>query len=220
MSRATTRSPTGFRRTRLCSRRSRSRAVPPRSSTSFPARTRTDSFTVEFFASPEPDGSGHGEGLFFLGSETTDGGTATASFPIGAGDTITATATRDDGSTSEFSLGSGLSQVEIVPEADAMLSRDFFAQNYGSDSTADVYGGSTLNCDATYPHENAMYTVMRFDLGAIPAGATITSARLSTFTQTGFSQNGDPAHWALALTDDSWDESTVTWDNSPDRFRP
>jgi hypothetical protein len=68
------------------------------------------SFTIQFFASPEADVSGFGEGKIFLGKKvvTTDA-RASASFTfkparkVGAGKVITATATDPNGNTSEFS---------------------------------------------------------------------------------------------------------------------
>ncbi|MBI3418260.1 MAG: hypothetical protein HY043_23465 [Verrucomicrobia bacterium] len=68
-------------------------------------------FRVEFFASPAADGSGYGEGQFFLGAKTdvtTDGsGNATFSITVApcvpAGYLVSATATDPAGNTSEFS---------------------------------------------------------------------------------------------------------------------
>jgi hypothetical protein len=70
------------------------------------------SFTLEFFASPEADPSGNGEGKTFLGEKVvaTDDSSGNASFTfqpalkVSRGQFITATATADsDGNTSEFS---------------------------------------------------------------------------------------------------------------------
>lgn len=67
---------------------------------------------VEFFASPAPDGSGHGEGRRYLGFvlvQTLAGTSATFNTLLGVtgvspGQVVTATATDEDGNTSEFSL--------------------------------------------------------------------------------------------------------------------
>jgi CSLREA domain-containing protein len=71
---------------------------------------RGTAFTLEFFASPQCDSSGHGEGRFPIGQTTltTDGGgNAAFSLALGvsvpAGWVVTATATDAEGSTSEFS---------------------------------------------------------------------------------------------------------------------
>jgi hypothetical protein len=62
-------------------------------------------YTVEFFASPQCDGSGNGEGKTYLGSKEVTGSGTFDSDPmaINSGDVITATATDAFGNTSEFS---------------------------------------------------------------------------------------------------------------------
>lgn len=70
------------------------------------------SLRIEFFASPTADPSGFGEGARFLGFvvvDTNAGNTANFNVLLGSagvlnGQVITATATDDDGNTSEFSL--------------------------------------------------------------------------------------------------------------------
>ena len=84
-------------------------------------------FTLEFFASNECDDSGNGEGDRVLGSimVTTDGTgdaafTASLTGPASSGDQVTATATDDDGNTSEFSpcvTGVGYGLGAISPDA-------------------------------------------------------------------------------------------------------
>jgi hypothetical protein len=71
--------------------------------------TPTTTFRVEFFSSAVGDPSGHGEGQFYLGSDTvtTDGAgnvTFTSVLPVSAvtGHVVTATATNPGASTSEF----------------------------------------------------------------------------------------------------------------------
>ena len=71
-----------------------------------------ETLRIEFFASPTVDPSGHGEGQRFLGFATVQTGEDnTASFNtllavsgVEPGQFITATATDEDGNTSEFSL--------------------------------------------------------------------------------------------------------------------
>jgi CSLREA domain-containing protein len=84
-------------------------------------------FTLEFFASHECDDSGNGEGDRVLGSimVMTDGNgdaafTASLTGPASSGDQITATATDDEGNTSEFSpcvTGVGYGLGAISPDA-------------------------------------------------------------------------------------------------------
>jgi hypothetical protein len=67
-------------------------------------------YTIDFYSNPSCHGSGFGEGRTYLGSVVaTADGSGTATFDttlaaaIGAGDVVTATATDEDGNTSEFS---------------------------------------------------------------------------------------------------------------------
>jgi len=88
-------------------------------------------FTIDFYASPSCDPSGHGEGETYLGSDivaTNAGGDATfsTSLALAAPDgwTVVATATDSDGSTSEFSECFGV-PAELI-----------FADGFGSGDTA------------------------------------------------------------------------------------
>ena len=65
------------------------------------------------------------------------------------------------------------------------------------------------------PLSSPAYTLMRFDLSAIPAGAHITHVELDTTTRAGWAQDGDPAHWAIFIPDDTWSETGVTWETRP-----
>jgi WD40-like Beta Propeller Repeat/Right handed beta helix region len=184
-------------------------------------------YTVEFFASPTPDPSGNGEGAAFLGSihVATDGTGAgtieallTPSQMPAVGQWLSATTTAPDGSTSEFATSVQLqagtdTTVSIAPEADTFVDAAQPGENFDTLDYSDVYGGSApAGCVLA---DGMSYTLMRFDLSAIPAGATIVDAQLQTTTRAGYAQDGDPAHWALFLPDDSWDPTTVTWNTRP-----
>ena len=184
-------------------------------------------YTLEFFASPAPDPSGNGEGAVFLGSihVGTDGnGAATINAlltpsPMPAvGQWLSATATGPDGSTSEFATSVQLqagtdTTVSIAPEADTFVDANQPGENFDTLDYSDVYGGSSpAPCVLA---DGMSYTLMRFDLSSLPAGATIVNAQLDTTTRAGYAQDGDPAHWALFLPDDSWDPTTVTWNTRP-----
>ena len=103
--------------------------------------------------------------------------------------------------------------ISIAPEADTYVSASQPATNFGAGEFFDTYGGFNSGC---VPHTAPAYGLLRFDLSAIPAGAAISSARLVATTRAGWAQNGDQNHHAVFLADDSWDESTVTWDTRPD----
>ena len=184
-------------------------------------------YTVEFFASPAPDPSGNGEGAAFLGSVhvATDGTGAGAidallapsSMPA-VGQWLSATTTAPDGSTSEFATSVQLqagtaTTVSIAPEADTFVDANQPGENFDTLDYSDVYGGS--NPAGCVLADGMSYTLMRFDLSSLPAGATIVDAQLQTTTRAGYAQDGDPAHWALFLPDDSWDPTTVTWNTRP-----
>jgi len=92
---------------------------------------QTSDFTIEFFASPSCDPSGHGEGKTFIGSILTTAtdpngnvGPFTLSNPIvpfSAGDVITATATDPAGNTSEFSPCSVILSVNKTGPSPALV---------------------------------------------------------------------------------------------------
>lgn len=79
-------------------------------------------FTLEFYAGEACDASGHGEGQEFLGEwDVRTDGSGDAAFaalldPVTDGTVVTATATNEDGSTSEFSAC-----IVAVPEPSAAL---------------------------------------------------------------------------------------------------
>ena len=184
-------------------------------------------YTVEFFVSPAPDPSGNGEGAAFLGlvdvvMDGTGAGAIDAllvpsSMPA-VGQWLSATTTAPDGSTSEFATSVQLqagtaTTVSIAPEADTFVDANQPGENFGTLDYSDVYGGS--NPAGCVLADGMSYTLMRFDLSSLPAGATIVDAQLQTTTRAGYAQDGDPDHWALFLPDDSWDPTTVTWNNRP-----
>jgi uncharacterized protein (TIGR03437 family) len=87
--------------------------------------TASTTFTIQFFANPVCDPSGHGEGRIFVGSTTVTtnaGCNASFTFPasLSPGQVITATATDPSGNTSEFSACAtvaGAGQLAVVSAA-------------------------------------------------------------------------------------------------------
>ena len=96
--------------------------------------------------------------------------------------------------------------VTIAPEADTFV-RSGDAVGHGGDATFDVHGGASSYGCGTGP----AFGLLRFDLDAIPAGATVTSATLELTSLSGFAFDGDPSHRALFLSDDTWSEGSVVW---------
>ena len=183
-------------------------------------------YRLDLYAGPVADASGNGEGRRWIATGTVPNGALNASIPfvsgatLAAGEFVTATVTDAAGNTSEFSNavaaasgggGDGGTEIVIAPEADTFVTEGAVENNYGTLDYADVYGGRAFFRSLSAP----VYTLMRFDLSAIPAGATITDVRLETTTRAGYAQDGDPAHWALFLADDAWSETGVTWATRP-----
>ena len=77
--------------------------------------------------------------------------------------------------------------VTIAPEADTFV-RIGDAVAHGADTTFDVHGGASSYGCGTGP----AFGLLRFDLDAIPAGATVTSATLELTSLSGFAFDGDP----------------------------
>lgn len=175
-------------------------------------------YFIEYFLTPTC--TGEPQGKTYLGFQsvfTDEGGNASLSFTTGTaaiGQAITATATsQSTRDTSEFSACATVSNtLTIAPEADTFVSNGAPTTNYGLEDYADTYGGFSPSC---VPLSAPAYTLMRFDLSSIPAGAMITDAELHTTTRAGYAQDGDPAHWAIFIPNDSWNEFGVTWDTRP-----
>ncbi len=126
-------------------------------------------FTLEFFASPTCDPSGHGEGSVYLGatSESTDGAgdaSFSATVPAGAppGSFITTTATRAaTGSTSEFSacvslVGGGATCDTIDFNHDSLFPDtqdidDFLSVFSGGPCSTGACGDIDFNNDGLFP---------------------------------------------------------------------
>ena len=183
----------------------------------------TDYF-VEFFVSAACDGSGVGEGRtydFFEIAHTDAGGHASFSHVTATptlGQAVTATATSAVTSdTSAFSscatVIAGTGTVTIPPEADTYVASGAPTTNFGTLGVADVYGG--IGAHGCVLATGTSYTLMRFDLSSIPAGASISDVELETTTRAGYAVDGDPAHWALFVPNDGWSETGVTWNTRP-----
>ena len=89
-------------------------------------------------------------------------------------------------------------------------------QNRGNTS---YFHASAWTTDGTEREERGL---IQFDYSSIPAGAIITKATLTLFADTttftgstGHSQLDGPNDWSLRRVTQSWDESTVTWNNAP-----
>ena len=107
--------------------------------------------------------------------------------------------------------GALAASITLTPEADTFVRASDPAAAHGLETSFDVHGGASSYGCGTGPAVG----LLRFDLGAIPAGAVITGATLRLQSFTGFAFDGDPDHHASFLPDDSWAEGTVTWSTRP-----
>jgi hypothetical protein len=63
------------------------------------------------------------------------------------------------------------------------------------------------------PRESDIY--LRFDLGSIPDNAVIESAQLTMNAYGGLARGGDGNVYTYFVSNDSWDEATISWNNRP-----
>jgi hypothetical protein len=94
--------------------------------------------------------------------------------------------------------------VRIFPSRDAFVSSNFPNNNYGGWNT--MRAGRDTNFGATR-------TLIQFDFGSIPGGATINSARLFMFQRESIPGTDAPYTFGSRYLNSSWNESTVTWSN-------
>ena len=100
--------------------------------------------------------------------------------------------------------------VTLEPVADTYVRSSDPETAHGTETTFDVFPGASSSCGVSGP----AYGLLRFDLSSLPDGVSITDARLDLTVDGGFAHDGDPAHYAIRLYDNSWTES-VTWGNRP-----
>jgi parallel beta-helix repeat protein len=156
-------------------------------------------FTLEFFSSPAPDPSGHGEGRTPLGttSVTTDGsGNATFNFTgasTTAGATIAATASSPNG-TSEFSNGVTLNAAPTIQFSSATYS---VAENGGA-ATITVTRSGDLTATSTVQYATSNGTATQ------PADYTAGSGTLT------FAPGVGSQTFSIAITTDGLAEVNET----------
>jgi hypothetical protein len=95
----------------------------------------------------------------------------------------------------------------LTPTADAYVEVFQPDTNFGS--------SSRLATNATFGGGAIQFTYLMFDLGAIPAGETITGATLNLYQVEGVGVGMNPVN-ASRVDDDSWNEMSITWNNKPD----
>ena len=133
--------------------------------------------TVEFFASPEPDASGFGEGKTFLGAPLSDGTERAVRLPrVAPGMFITATSTVSyttfptaSSATSEFSNAVEVRAGAIEPSASVAGRYVFYNQSYFDSGSA----------EANAQDDHAIDPVKR----ALLPGETASFANVSTYSK-------------------------------------
>ena len=107
--------------------------------------------------------------------------------------------------------------IRLFPEADSYVRDMAPGTNYASNDYLDVAphptagGGFPSICT-----DNGNYNAfLRFNMSAIPAGSTIVSAQLQMTGFAGFAHGGNGNQYIAFVADDTWDESTITWNNMP-----
>jgi uncharacterized repeat protein (TIGR01451 family) len=163
-------------------------------------------FTLEFFANDSCDLSGNGEGRIFVGTTTvttnaSGNASFTISFPVlvGAGQSVTATATSATGDTSEFSAcktagSSGQPNVTVTKTTPSSLTGSqitytITATNTGTATATnvvvtDVLAGclSNISCAASQGSCAATGNTVTANLGALAANASATITITVTVT--------------------------------------
>lgn len=138
-------------------------------------------------------GGGTGGGYLPFSAVNAVSPNPTANSPI----TLTASA-------SDYSTG-GAGTLSLAPVADAQVASGNPATNYGSSTSMYVQSATS-----GFGNERAW---LRFDLSGLPAGATVSAARLKLY-------QWRPAGTALPVEvrgsgDTGWSESTITWNSQP-----
>lgn len=101
----------------------------------------------------------------------------------------------------------GAAPREFLVQADASVREAQPTANFGSAGQLGVGWQTAMS--------ERRYTYLRFDLSAIPTGATIRSAELRMRLDDIELPLAQNAHTRLFQIGDSWSESTITWNNRP-----
>ncbi|MCP3061571.1 DNRLRE domain-containing protein [Myxococcus sp. K38C18041901] len=92
--------------------------------------------------------------------------------------------------------------VTLAPVADTQVTPSSPTTNYGTSGAWEV-------------NRQFSHVYLRFDLGGLPAGATVTSVRLEATAFMGVAHGGDGNVYTTFVPDDSWSETALVWNNKP-----
>ena len=106
-----------------------------------------------------------------------------------------------------FARANGAEYVHLIPTDDAFVS----AANGGTS-----YGGSTnLYVGDRAAFEGTCVSYLKWDLGEIPAGSTITHAEVWLNIHETYPSYLKKTVGAHNVTDTTWSEGAITWDTQP-----
>jgi len=111
----------------------------------------------------------------------------------------------------EVLIASGTFTLTTYPIADAYVEEGHPTSNYGTQTKI-----IARSCDTGTGSNGQMRGFLKFDISSIPAGATITGAklRLHGYYITEYIKNVSDVQ-IRQVTDDSWVESSINWNNQP-----
>ncbi|MCC6443791.1 MAG: DNRLRE domain-containing protein [Armatimonadetes bacterium] len=110
-----------------------------------------------------------------------------------------------------YTSGGGGTTVTINASDDESAVSGRAGQNYGSNT---FYGGLFVGYAGSGDPSGIARAFLKFSLSSIPAGKTITSARLKVYLNTGLNTSAATVE-AHKGANDSWTESALTWNNAP-----
>ena len=187
-------------------------------------------FTVEFFANPQPDPSGYGQGRTPIGAQTfmTDSTgrvdiTSTLAASVPPGQFISATATDASGNTSEFARSLAVtataqadlsvSALDPNPTAQAGVAHTYYftVQNKGPSQATNVLFADVLPQGATFLAGNSSQGILSppsngtvdVSIGDLPGGASATISLTYSIASAGFASN------RASVTADQLDPTTA-----------
>lgn len=98
--------------------------------------------------------------------------------------------------------------IVLIPTEDAYVISSSANGNFGSAAYAAILA-------SVYHTATTTKAYYKFDLSSIPANVTIEDARMKMTVTGGYANGSDGNIYANFVSDDSWSESAITWNNKP-----
>ncbi len=106
-----------------------------------------------------------------------------------------------------------LSKVDVVAVADTYVDNSSPDTNYGTSESLEVNPFSRASADPRHT------TYVKFDLSTVPSNVNIERVVFNMLAYNGFAYGGNGTCYTYLLDDDTWDESTLTFNTIP-TFQP